>query len=470
MDNVLTQLHDIVGEPWVLTGADMAGYNRDWTGAYISSPLAVVRPVSTKEVSRIVALAYEHEIPVVAMSGNTGLTGATQTHGGLIIALDRMTKIRSLRPDARVVVLEAGVILAQLHAAAEKHGLIFPMTFGAKGSARIGGMLGTNAGGSNVLKYGNMRDLCLGIEVVLPNGEILDLMTELHKDNSGYDLRDLMIGSEGTLGIITAACLTLVERPLAYATAMIAVPDLGSALRILHRLQKETGGAVEAYEYMPAAYMRAFQELRPELRPTFEQTYDVNILVEVGTTISELAHEQDDGTRPLNQNIEAILAQYLEEGTILDATIAHNEAQRQAMWEVREAAAQISLKTTPLVNNDIAVPVDKVGYFIETMDAQIAETWPEAKTMYVAHLGDGNIHYVVWPNVDDDGVKNDIMEAVEDLVAELGGSFSAEHGIGLGKRSSMARRKSSAALNVMRAIKSALDPKNIMNPGKVLPE
>ncbi len=472
---LIAQLTEILGSEYVLSGGDMDRWAHDWTGAYAATPLVVVRPADAEQVSAVLKLANQTGTPVIPVAGNTGLAGGTSTKGikdqhAILLSVERMNRIRDIRPEARVAIVEAGVVLENLHSAADACDMIFPLTFGAKGSAMIGGCLATNAGGSNVVRYGNTRDLCLGLEVVLPNGEIMNLMSELHKDNSGFNLRHLMIGSEGCLGIITAAVLKLSPKPRAYATAMVAAPSLQAALSLLNRLQSETGGAVEAFEYMPGFYVDQHIAQFPDARAPFDERYDVNILVEIGATAPRDCDMNEQGQIPLGAHLEQILGTMFEEGALLDAVVAQNEAQRQEMWARREAAAEVSLSRKPIVNNDIAVPLDQVATFLENADRRLAEIDPGAQSISVAHLGDGNVHYTVWPDPKDAQTCDRIMEMVEDEALQLGGSFSAEHGIGLSKKPSMQRRKNPAALSAMRLIKQALDPNNILNPGKVLPD
>ncbi len=466
---MINKLKAIVGDVHVLRGTDMARYSHDFTQSYHWTPLAVVRPANTHEVSQIVTLANETGTPVVPISGNTGLAGGARAEGAIMLSLERMNAIREIRPEARIAVVEAGVVLANLRSTAEEHGLMFPLTFGAQGSAMIGGNLATNAGGSNVLRYGNTRDLVLGIEVVLPTGEVMDLMSELHKDNSGYNLKHLLIGAEGTLGVITAAVLKLVPKPRAYATAMVAVPALDQALSLLNRLQQATGGAVEAFEYMPRAYIERHLEMIKGAREPFEAPHEINILVEVGATAPRDADPGPDGQPPIVSYFESVLSGMFETGDVIDAVVAQNETQRREMWARREAAAEVSLSHQPVQNNDIAVPLDKVDTFLSRANAMLQQVDPGARAMVVSHLGDGNVHYAVWPKSQDPARVDSIMEAVEEIVLELGGSFSAEHGIGTSKLPSMARRKNAQAMAAMRAIKAALDPNGILNPGKVLP-
>ena len=468
--SIIEELKKVLGDQNVLTGTDKDRYSSDWLGQYSFEPLCVVRPASTQEVSKVVRLASAAQVNIVPVGGNTGLNGGTHSDNAISISMERMNSIHEIRVNSKIAIVDAGVILANLHNVVNENDLMFPLTFGARGSATIGGVLSTNAGGSNVLKYGNTRDLVLGVEIVLPNGEIMNLMSELHKDNSGYCLRDLVIGAEGTLGIITQAVLKLFPRPKAYATAMVAVNSLDTALSLLNELQDGTGGAVAAYEYMPKRYIQGHMELSSASRRPFKEDYEHLVMVELETTVELFSQCGDDGQVLLSGELERILDRNLDKGLILDAHIAQNEEQRLIMWERREAAAEISLLKTPLINNDIAVPLDKISKFLTIMEKKLPELDPDADVLIVSHLGDGNVHYTVWPSRDDEQHKDKIMEAIENVVLSLGGSFSAEHGIGLSKLSSMERRKDRVALDVMRQIKYAIDPEGIMNPGKVLPK
>jgi len=467
---IVEDLIRLLGKDAVLTGKDCAPWSQDWTGGYMWTPLAVVRPRTTQEVSETLKLTYANDVAVVPVGGNTGLTGATVAEGAIMVSLDRMTKIEALSTDAQTVTVQAGVVLERLHEAAEDAGLFFPMTFGARGSARIGGMLATNAGGSNVLRYGNSRDLCLGIEAVLPDGRIVNLLSGLHKDNSGLALKHLFVGSEGTLGIITRATLKLVPRPKARATAMVAAKSLPDALKLLRRLQAETGGQVEAFEYMPRLFMTMHMAHFQDATEPFDAPHDVNLLVEVAATSDRDSTPDDTGVTPIASLLEDTLFSLLHGGEILDAVVAQTEAQRRSMWARREAAAEITFARTPYIDSDIAVPLDKVAAFLDAAQAAVAAIDPGAETLVVSHLGDGNIHHTVYPTRTDPGVKDAVKEAVEKVTLAFGGSFSAEHGIGLSKRASMARQKDPVALETMRAVKAALDPKGLMNPGKVLPD
>ncbi len=465
---LLDNLAAAIGPAYLLAGADAAPWARDWTGAWTAQPLAVVRPGTTEEVAQVLRLANAAGTPVVPASGRTGLTGATHAPDALVLSLDRMNRIRALKPESRIVVAEAGVVLERLHEAAAQHGLSFPLTFGAKGSAMVGGALSTNAGGSNVLRYGSARDQCLGLEVVLADGRVLDLLSELHKDNSGYALRHLFIGAEGTLGIITAAVLKLVPRPRAYATATVAVPSVSAALSLLARLREEVGG-VEAFEYMPRHYIEGHLRVIRGAREPFEQPQAHNLMVEIGATAPRDADPLPDGTIPVVAQLEQTLAALMETGQVLDAVVARSDAQRREMWARREAAAEITHGRTPFVDTDVALPLEQVEPFLDAARARMKALDPGAEEFVVAHLGDGNVHFSAYPSNPDPAHCESIRAAIDEAAVSLGGSFSAEHGIGLLKVPSMATHKDPVALEVMRGLKQSLDPKGILNPGKVVP-
>lgn len=450
----------IVGAEYALTGEDTARWAKDWTGKYCAQPGVVLRPASTHQVSQVMALANAQRQSITPVSGHTGLVGGTYAPGGVMLSLDRMNTIHDINTSARTATVDAGVILSTLHDAADAENLIFPLTFGARGSAMIGGVMSTNAGGSNVLRYGNTRDLVLGLEAVLADGRVVDLMSALHKDNSGLNLRQLLIGAEGTLGIITKAVLKLSPKPHTYTTAMVAVPTLENALTLLNRLQDATGGAVEAFEYMPRNYIDVHMARVDGAREPFEAHHDINLMIEIATTTD----------MDIAETLLGIMGDMMEHGTVLDAVIAQNEAQRREMWERREAAAELAFWRQPIVDTDIAVPLDRIPAFFERVAARMTNLDPGFEPNFVAHLGDGNVHYSVYPSRDDDVLKDQIVEAVEDVVEALGGSFSAEHGVGLSKLGTMRRRKDPVALDMMRKIKGVLDPNGILNPGKMIPD
>ena len=467
--SIIDDIGTIVGARYIETGPDFGRFGRDWSGALRWTPLAVVRPASTGEVAAILAATYGAGVPVTPVGGNTGVSGGSLAEAALMLSLDRMNRIDAVNAGARTLRVEAGAIVANIQTAAEDRGLIFPLTFGAQGSAQIGGALSTNAGGANVLRYGNARALCLGIEAVMPDGRVMDLMSELHKDNSGYDLRDLIIGAEGTLGVITGAVLRLFAQPRASATVMIACHTLENALATLNALQAATGNSVEAFEYMPDVFVARHMARMAGARQPFDATYPVNILAQVSALAERDAAPDDAGRIPLHEHLAGALADLMRCDMIADAVIAKSDAQAAAMWARRDAAAELALCDPPFYSADVALPLDRVSEFLETAHARVASVDPKAVPLWVAHLGDGNVHYTVRMSRDDRGLETAIVEAIEDVVAHLRGSFSAEHGVGTFKRGSMARRKDPVALEVMAAIKAAIDPKGLMNPGKVLP-
>ena len=467
---LLDQIRANIGDKYVVTGQDAQAWTRDWTDVYHWQPLAVTRPANTEEVQAIARACFAKNIAMVPVGGNTGLTGATKAQDAIMISLDRMNAIRDIKPNAQIAIVESGAVLDSIHQAVDDHDLVFPLIFGARGSAMIGGNLSTNAGGSNVLRYGNTRDLCLGLEVVLADGQVMNLMSELRKDNTGLNLKHLFIGAEGTLGIITAAVLRLYRKPLAYVTAMVGLRQLEYALPLLNRLQNETGGGVEAFEFMPRRYIERHIERIPGAEEPFEGVHEVNILVEVASTrASDLQHDEH-GTPQLQAILETALMDMIASDKAQDAVIAQNEFQRRSMWARREAAAEITVGFPGAVDTDVAVPLEAVPSFLKQITDRVQKIDPDGQEFYLSHLGDGNLHYTFYPSDTSGRFKEPITEAIEDVVLGLQGSFSAEHGIGLSKRNSMARRKDPVALEMMRAVKSALDPKNLMNPGKVYPE
>lgn len=459
MSDLIHALHDAVGARHVWTDPDrMAPHLREGRGRWQGEALAVVHPASTAEVAACVRACAAAGVAIYPQGGNTGLVGGGIPQGGVVIATGRMNRIREVDPLNATITVEAGCTLAAIQQAADEADRLFPLSLASEGSCQIGGNLSTNAGGTGVLRYGNTRDLALGVEVVLPDGQVLNALSALRKDNTGYDLRDLFIGAEGTLGLITAATLALVPAPRAYVTALIGMETSDAALDVLHELQSATNGSVEAFEYMPQGYTDRLTDQRPDLAPPFR--HGANILIE--------AAGSDEPA--LRAALETVLEHGFEAGQITDAVIAESGAQRDRLWAMREAAAEITLNRHPLVDTDIALPLDRVGAFLGKMQERLAALDARAQEMVVAHLGDGNIHYTAYPSRDDPALMAAIRAAVSELAVSMGGTFSAEHGIGLSKRPSMAAHKDPVALEVMRTIKAALDPLGIMNPGKVLPD
>ncbi|WP_126975826.1 FAD-binding oxidoreductase [Frigidibacter oleivorans] len=472
-DDTIGAIRAIVGERGLVTDAgDAARYLTDWTGRYTGEAIAVVRPASTEEVSAIVRICAANGIAITPQGGNTGIAGGATPHGNrphILLSLDRMRSIRNVDKAGRTATVDAGVVLQTLQEAIADDGLIYPLMFGARGSCTIGGNLATNAGGSNVLRYGNARALCIGIEAVMADGSVVSDLSGLRKDNTGYDLRDLLVGSEGTLGVITAATVRLFPAPVAVATAFLSLRDLDAALVVLNRLQDVSGGLVEAFEYMPAPMIAAICD-HLKMRPPVEVPAETGILLEIASSRPGDAVPDDSGMQTLQGIMLSALEALMEEGLVTDALIASSEQQRQDLWRMRESVGEIIFARRNVYMFDIALPLARVPDFIRVSDPEVAAAG--FLSLNVAHLGDGNLHYAMtsdddaaWTEGAVDGLKRRILERVR----EMGGSFSAEHGIGRSKLDFMRRYRTAERLAAMQRIKSALDPADIMNPGKTIP-
>ncbi len=426
---------------------------------------ALVLPRSTAEVATIVRLCAEAGVGIVPYSGGTGLVGGQIAAGvglPILIGFERMAAIRSADATEAVLVAEAGAILADVQAAAEAAGMLFPLSLASEGSARIGGLLATNAGGVNVLRWGNMRDLCLGVEAVMADGRVLSGLKRLRKDNAGYDLRHLLIGSEGTLGIITAAALRLVPRPGARSAAMLAVRDPEAALGLLRIAQDEASGMVSAFEIIHRCGFDFIARTMPDLRTPFAEPPEWSVLVEIGT--------------PATLDPEALMLALFERGgaagLALDGVLAASDAQRAALWAVREAIPEANRRIGAVSSHDISVPLGAIPEFIREGGAALARI-DRFRVNCFGHLGDGNLHYNVFPiegrtRADHEHQRAAIKGALHDLAHALGGSVAAEHGVGRLKVGDLERYGDPTKLAAMRAIKDALDPRGILNPGAVL--
>lgn len=478
MSDIVSVLKSMFDETTVLTDpSDIKKYLTDWPGEMVGKALAVVRPTSTRQVSEIVKLAYERGTPIVPQGGNTGTAGGSvpdDTGTAIIISLERMNKIREISPSAMTMEVEAGCVLETLQQTTESHGLYFPLNFGAKGSCMIGGNLATNAGGQNVVRYGNTRELCLGIEAVLADGRIVNLLSGLRKDNSGYDLRDLFIGSEGTLGIITAATMRLFNLPKARATTFAVVPDITHGLKLLNLAQAETVGAVEAFELIPRVFLEIVQEFTPHQKIPFDEIPELCVLIEIAATADAESKADENGVVPISATLEKILEIGFEDGLVLDAVVASSETQRREMWNLREGALEALTAAGMLIRFDISLPLDEVHGFVDEMSRRVTAILPGVRMCHMGHLGDGNLHSSVFPSPA--GAEalmekaDEIRKAVYDAIGEFRGSFSAEHGVGTSKLFAMKTYKDPVALAVMQQIKMTLDPKGMMNPGKLLPK
>ena len=462
-----------IGADQVVTGPDMAPYLRDWTGKYEGQALAVLRPRSTEDVAKAVSLCADRHVSVVPQGGRTGLCGGgvpMPNARSIILSLERMRTIHEIDEDARTMTLEAGVVLEAAQDAASEKGLVFPLTFGAQGSCVIGGALATNAGGSNVVRFGTTRELCLGLEAVLPDGSIVSDLAGLRKNNTGYDLRHLLIGSEGTLGIVTKAVFRLSPAPKVQVAAFLSLASLEASITALNVLQDFSGGGVEAFEYLAPQAVSSICTAFPDIRPPLEAPAEVGVFVEVASSRQVDATLSEDGTPRLQADVFAALEHLMEEGLLLDAMIAQSEQQRQNLWTLRESVLEAMMHHGPFYPTDVSLPLSKIPAFLRSVDPEIAALGFVPVT--VGHLGDGNLHYALTAAPGQEWSDLPLTKAktiIHDRVAELGGSFSAEHGIGQDKLQAMRRYKQASQLRAMSAIKRALDPLNTMNPGKLLP-
>ncbi|MGR3436433.1 MAG: FAD-binding oxidoreductase [Shimia sp.] len=437
-------------------------------GRYTGTPGLLAQPRDTAQVARIISACAEHGVPVIPYGGGTGLVGgqvAQGTAGGpppLILSLERMTAIRATYPTEDVMVVEAGAILADVQAAATGIDRLFPLSLASEGTARIGGILATNAGGVNVLRYGNARDLCLGLEAVLPDGSVWNGLTRLRKDNAGYDLRDLLIGSEGTLGIVTAAALKLAPIPAGEGTALMVVPSPAAALDLLALARARMGEGVSAFELMSRQGLDFLAETLPDIRQPFDAAPAWSALIDVGLP---------RGLHPATA-LEDLFAAALDAGLVTDGLVAQSDAQRRDFWAIREHIPEANRRIGAISSHDISVPLSAIPTFVERAGPALARIG-EYRINCFGHVGDGNLHYNVFPRpgrsrADHEAERPAIKRCVHDLVAELDGSMSAEHGIGRLKVDDLERYGDPTFLGAMRAIKAALDPKGIMNPGAIL--
>ena len=473
---IIAALHAIVGDAGLKTGdTDTESFLTDWHGQYRGRSLAVVMPETTEQVSQVMALADAHDIVVVPQGGNTGfMGGATPDDAGnsILLSLRRMNRIREIDATNMSMTVEAGCVLQTLHDTTEKQGLYFPLNLAAKGSCTIGGNLGTNAGGLNVVRYGTTRELTLGVEVVLMGGRVLNLLGGLRKDNTGYDLRHLFVGSEGTLGVITAATMKLFPQPVARATSFAEVRDVSAAVELLHRLQAASGGGVEAFELIPADILHVVFHHFPEIPQPLATRGAMNVLMEIGSSNPASGIADDSGETPLQTIMQETLATAFEDGLVIDATIAASEAQRRALWDVRENAPESHKRSRGVARSDISLAQSSLAPFYKDMVAAVKTVDPTIRICGYGHLGDGNLHFNLVAdersNSEFDSKKDQLYELIYEHVAKYNGSISAEHGIGQTKRAQLAKVKAPEVLDVMRAIKASIDPKNLMNPGKVI--
>ena len=466
-DTLLNELRTAVGPAHVLTEGDLSAYELDWRKRYRGKAAAVVRPGSTEEVAAVVKACAVHGVSLVPQGGNTGLVGGSVPDDSgtqLLLSLGRLNRVRLIDAANLTMTVEAGCVLQTVQEAAATEGLLFPLSLAAEGSCTIGGNLATNAGGTQVLRYGNTRELCLGLEVVTAAGEVWDGLSGLRKDNTGYDLRDVFIGSEGTLGIITAATLKLYPQPAAVGTALASCPSLEACVALLQLAQARLGAGLTGFEVMERFALSLVEKHFPNLpRPLAPSPWTV--LLEQSDTEGE-AHARTA--------FEALLEVALESGVITDAAVAESQAQSNALWHLRESIPLAQAEEGLNIKHDIALPVSRIPTFVASTDAALRQAFAGVRLVNFGHLGDGNLHYNV--QAPEGVVADEFLAAHEaavnalvyDAVLAHGGSISAEHGIGALKREELAKRKSPVALALMRSIKRALDPENRLSPGRVL--
>ena len=469
---VLDGLRAIVGDRGlILDEPGKEPFVRDWRGVIVGTAAVVVRPGTTEDVSRVVRLCSDHGIAIVPQGGNTGLMGGATpwpTHSGIVLSLGRMNKVIEVDPVGYSMTVEAGCVLQTLQETAASYDRFFPLSLGAQGSCMIGGNLSTNAGGVQVLRYGNARNLVMGLEVVLPNGDIWDGLRALKKDNTGYDLKHLFMGAEGTLGIITKAVLKLWPAPKDVATAWLAVRDPQAAIEILSEAHSASEDNVGSCELMSRAGIDMVMRHIPGVQDPLKADTPWFLLLEWSSS-----RPKADGAEGMSEKMEQFLSEQFENGRVLDAAIAQNEAQARNMWVIRESVAPASRAEGGGLSYDVSVSTSKVPAFIEQGLKAVLEILPSIRPYPLGHIGDGNIHFsfMIPVGMDRETLRQyspAITRAVNDLVRDMTGSISAEHGIGIDKIDELAHYRSKIELDQMRAIKRALDPKNIMNPGKIL--
>ncbi len=450
----------------VVPAAEQAAFERDWRGIVQNPAELVLLPRSTAEVARIVTACARLGIGIVPQGGNTGLVaGAVPVAGRpqVIVNLSRMRAIRAVDPVDNTMVVEAGVVLAAAQEAAEKVDRLFPLSLAAEGSCQIGGNIATNAGGLQVLSYGTMRNLVLGLEVVLPDGRVWDGLRSLRKDNTGFDLKQLFIGSEGTLGIITAATLRLLPRARSVLTVFAGVPSPEAAMALFIAVREAAGSDLTSFEYFGQLGLSLVRAHGGQGRSPFSEDYPAYTLFEISSP---------DPRRDLLPGYEPILTEAYETGRVLDVTVAQSEAQRKALWALRDDLSEGERAAGGAIKHDVAVPVARTPEVVEAIEREVSGRYPEARLNIFGHLGDGNLHVNVLPPVGTSLAAFDPDRAVtgiiERIVVERGGTFSAEHGIGQLRRASLLRYRSAVELSLMRTIKRSIDPAGIMNPGKVL--
>ncbi|MEG1769035.1 MAG: FAD-binding oxidoreductase [Comamonas sp.] len=464
---LLRRLHAAVGDAGLIAdGEAKAPYESDWLGKWAGRSSIVVRPASTAETAAVMCICHETHTPVVTQGGNTGMSGGATPDGSgaqVVLSTVRMNAIRAIDPLNNTLTCEAGALLAHVQAAAQQVDRFFPLSLGSEGSCTIGGNLATNAGGIAVLRYGNARELCLGLEVVLPDGRVWHGLRALRKDNTGYDLRDLFIGSEGTLGVITAAVLKLSPRPVARATAWVGARDIDALVALLAQLRAQCGERLVAFEMLSAPSLALILAQVTDVRAPLAGAHAFHALI-------ELADTQGQGLTAL---LEESLEQALAGDCVQDVALSISGAQAQAFWKIREGISQAQMRAGKAIKHDIALPSSALADFVHQADAALRAVRPDVQVINFGHLGDGNLHYNVLlplhtPAETLAAATLQFNRIVHDLVAAANGSISAEHGVGQLRRDEMRHYKSDVEFDLMMRIKQSLDPNQIMNPGKLV--
>ncbi|MBL4758324.1 MAG: FAD-binding oxidoreductase [Rhizobiales bacterium] len=467
-DDLAAQFATITGPRHAFSDDEsMAPYLVERRNLYKGAARMVLRPGSTDEVSQILKLANNTGTSIIPQGGNTGLVGAQVPFDAdrhVVVSLGRMNRIIDVNADANTLVCEAGTILANIQDAADEAGRLFPLSLGAEGTCQIGGNLSTNAGGTGVLAYGNARDMVLGLEVVLANGDILGGLRTLRKDNTGYDLKQLFLGAEGTLGIITAAALKLFARPKSREVAFVGLPDAKSAVTLFHKVMDCEGRNLTGFELMPRIGLDFVLTHAPGSRDPLAERHPWYVLVEISSS---------DEAELLKDRVENLLGSVIEDGVVSDVALAMSGQQADDFWNLRTSMSEVQKLEGGSIKHDISVPVSDIPAFLARAEKAVETCIPGARPVPFGHLGDGNLHYNVSQPIDADKAVflsrwGDMNEVVHEIVASFGGSISAEHGIGVMKRDLLPRYKSTIEMELMRTLKKALDPNNILNPGKML--
>ncbi|MBB3966166.1 FAD-binding oxidoreductase [Rhizobium metallidurans] len=467
---IVAEIEARLGAKNIRTGADAEGFLEDFWGRARGKTLCVALPASTQEVSDVLSICFHHKIAVFPQGGNTSTClGAVPDASGrsIVLSLSRMNRILSVDPLDASIAAEAGCILADIQEAAVKVDKFFPLSLGAEGSCQIGGNVSTNAGGTSVLRYGNTRDLVLGMEVVLPDGRIWDGMRTLRKNNTGYDLKHLFIGAEGSLGIITKVSLKIFPSLPHLTSALISFEDIVNLTAFTEPLRKTFDTSIIAMELISGSEVRIVKEMMPDLSVPYDQNVGWFLLVDIVS----------DGQGDIADRLQDVLGGAMEDGHITDVLISANEAQRAAIWKLRHSVTESHKKYGMGMSHDVAVPIGDIPRFIQIAKAKVDEAFPQADIAIVGHVGDGNLHYNVifeksrWAAIPDQSkMRKDVYKVIYDIAAGMNGTFSAEHGIGALHVAEMKTYKSEIELEMMKGVKSLFDPHNIMNPGRILPE